>query len=79
MIVRGKPLDVWTPIFLVLDRADERHRHCGFPFPQAAAVRLSVGIIFAVRAGGGDSRLYVFRLTGAVALDLYTPCAVFAL
>ena len=75
-MVAGKPLDVWTPIFLI-STVLTSVTGFGFPFTQLLPSHV-VGIISLAVLAVAIIGLYVFRLSGAWRW-IYIACAVFAL
>ena len=75
-MIAGKPLDVWTPIFLA-STVLTSVTGFGFPFTQLLPSHV-VGIISLVVLAAAILGLYVFRLSGAWRW-IYIVCAVFAL
>jgi hypothetical protein len=75
-MIAGKPLDVWTPIFLI-STVLTSVTGFGFPFTQLLPSHV-VGIISLAVLAVAIIGLYVFRLSGAWRW-IYIACAVFAL
>ena len=75
-MVAGKPLDVWTPIFLI-STVLTSVTGFGFPFTQLLPSHV-FGIISLAVLAVAIIGLYVFRLSGAWRW-IYIACAVFAL
>ena len=75
-MIAGKPLDVWTPIFLA-STVLTSVTGFGFPFTQLLPSHV-VGIISLVVLAAAILGLYVFRLSGAWRW-IYIACAVFPL
>ena len=75
-MIAGKPLDVWTPIFLI-STVLTSVTGFGFPFTQLLPSHV-FGIISLAVLAVAIIGLYVFRLSGAWRW-IYIACAVFAL
>jgi uncharacterized membrane protein SirB2 len=75
-MIAGKPLDVWTPIFLA-STVLTSVTGFGFPFTKLLPSHV-VGIISLAVLAVAIIGLYVFRLSGAWRW-IYIACAVFAL
>ena len=75
-MIAGKPLDVWTPIFLI-STVLTSVTGFGFPFTQLLPSHV-VGIISLAVLAVAIIGLYVFRLSGAWRW-IYIACAVFPL